>query len=393
MRTLARAARLVAHVALGAVSLVWLACTRRGSLLLLTHAPDLDDRGVDEQLGPLVDRLLERRTRFAEVTFVTLDGGLLRNLRAKRRPFVSLAVVLGAARLWSAVARRDLHRARLDAGRQLLRALRPAAVIATDESGSGQTLVRAARSLGVRTVGVQHGDFQPANRQYAFAAGERPTEPVDTLCVWSEWFRARLLAVSPIYTRANTRVTGRLRRDGARPAPEPADALRVLYLSEADPAVAAAVAPFLDALRSEPGIELRVRPHPAEPGGRWPAAEREEGGLARALARAHAVAGVGSSALLEALHHGVPGVLLAPAGVRDPAGYAASGAFELCDRAADVGRICRSAARTAPAAVDRAREAVWGGAPVDPVGAVLEAATGLPEAAVEDRRPRAARDG
>ena len=55
------------------------------------------------------------------------------------------------------------------------------------------------------------------------------------MCVWSDWFRGRLTAISPFYTAANTRVTGRLRypRDDAARPPEPSLAVRVDDVAEA----------------------------------------------------------------------------------------------------------------------------------------------------------------
>ncbi len=309
----ARALRLAGHVLASSVATLRFALTRRGAVLVFTHAHDLDHDGRDRQMGPLVDRLRAEGRPFFEVTFVALDGGATgwrRNARAKRRPFVSWAALLVAGRIVG----------RERAARAFLALLRPAALFLIDESGSGQPLVRAARSLSIPSVGIQHGDFQPDNAQYANPRAG--TVPVDVLAVWSPWFRERLLRCSSSYDASNTRVTGRLRDPAPEPVARDAGDVRVLLVSEAHDRFPVDVEPFLAALREARGIRLAIRPHPGEDAARWPVGEVARGTLSEELVRCDVAIGRASSALLEALWFGRPIVCVGA----DPARFVGDGA-------------------------------------------------------------------
>jgi hypothetical protein len=359
MRTLRRALRFLGHLALSAASLAWFVVGRRGATVVFTHAPDLDAEGRDPQMGPLVEGLRTRGRAFVEVTFVSLDGGLLANLRAKRRPFVSHALLAGAARLLAACGLPPGEAARR-VGSAFLALLGPDALFAIDESGSGQILVRGARARGIPAIGIQHGDFQPANPQYAREAlAGKDVLAVDRLCLWSAWFQARLLAISPIYDASNTLVTGRLRFTAqARPRAGPSARPVVLLVAEADPDFHRRVKPFLAALAAAADIELVVRPHPAEPAGRWAGYRSATDGLDAALAEAEVVVGIGSSALLEATWAGRPVILLPGAPDPDPAGYGREEIGIPCPRPADLPGLCRAAALRAGDPFLRQR--IWG---------------------------------
>jgi hypothetical protein len=199
MTTLLRALRLPAHVALSLAALAWFALARRRATLLFTHAGDVDENHRDRQMGPLVDALAARGQPFVEVILVSLSGGLVATLLRTRRLFVSHAAVLAAARLLALLPGRERDDARASIGHALLRVLRPRRVFLIDESGSGETLLRAARRARIPVFGVQHGDFQPTNAQYAprpERARDVPT--VDLLFVWSPWFRARLAGMGRV---------------------------------------------------------------------------------------------------------------------------------------------------------------------------------------------------
>ena len=84
-------------------------------------------------------------------------------MATKRRLFVSHAAILALARVLSLGKSND--RSRKTVARLLLRSLRPRAVYLIDESGSGQPLLCAARSLGIRVIGVQHGDVAHHHRE------------------------------------------------------------------------------------------------------------------------------------------------------------------------------------------------------------------------------------
>ena len=375
MRWLGRAGRLVGHVLASAVCAVWFVFTRRGATLVFTHAPDIDRDGRDRQMGPLVDRLITDGRPIVEVTFISLDGddarGWFGNLRAKRRPFISHAALLALGKCIGTGR----------AGRLFLRSLAPRAIYLIDESGSGQMLVRAARALGIRTIGVQHGDFQPENPQYAGTRGGA-VEPVDVLAVWSPWFRARLLRISSIYDESNTRVAGRARddaalsvRDDETASAAPENGLRALVLSEANDAFADEVAPFLDALRAEKAMTVAVRPHPGERAQRWSHAELTRGSLADELIRSDVAIGIASSALLEALYYNRPIICIEPERGSDRVGFVADGAAIASHDPKEFPEMIRELAKNMQRSFSGAKETVWGKAPRDPVAAILECET------------------
>jgi len=368
MQRLLRSLRLPAHLFLSAVALLEFALFRRGGVLVFTHHPDVDGAGRDVQMGPLVDELRRRDRPLIEVTLVSLTGGLLRNLLVKRRPFVSHAALLAVARMLACWPGIERDRARDVVGRGLLRLLRPVEVFLIDESGSGQMLVRAARSLRIPTVGIQHGDFQRGNSQYGPASD---AVPVDVLCLWSPWFRTRLLATSAIYGEHNTCVAGRMRYPQGEPARRPSERLvRVLLVSQADPGFRGAVEPFLRALRGDGGFRLAVRPHPGETPASWPAAELARAPLAQAIQEADVVVGVDSSALLEALWWHRPTVTLVALAPEPPAPLVACAA---CGEPEGLSDLCRTLARD-PRVVDERRALVWGGPQAPAVEGILAAA-------------------
>ncbi len=370
---LGRALRFAGHLALTTASFAWFCVARRRATLVFNHEPDLGTDGRDRQMGPLVDALRARKKAFLEITWVGLDGGLLWNLRAKRRPFLSYAVLIALARLLEQLGlARD--RARLLVGRALLAALVPHRLFLIDESGSGQLLVRAARSLGIHTLGLQHGDFQPTNPQYERSAVQaKGIVPVDTLCLWSPWFQRRLLSISPIYAGENTRITGRLRYpvQASSGRSDRDRRCQVLLVSEARGDFALQVQPFLDALSRSADFALRVQPHPAEPEKRWPDELLSRCDLDQALLAADVVLGVSSSALLEALVLRRPAVCLAR-GAFDPAGYAAEAVVEVCPDPAALESVCRTLAGKWSDALEDRRERVWGGVPPCASDAILD---------------------
>lgn len=347
------------HLACSTARTLWWGIRRRGAPLVFTHAADVDRDGFDRQMGAILDALAARGEPFTEITFVEL-GGWSRHRRRTGRRSISYAAIHAAARALTlrspSPARQRANRARV--ATWLLRALGPGRLVLIDESGSGQPLVRAARRLGIPTVGVQHGDFQPTNRDYAAVPGCAFTiEPVDRFCVWSEWFRDRLLRVSPIYTRANTVVTGRAR--GSMPCvnPRPADGeLRVLLIEEANVDFHRAAAPFVDAL-VDAGVIVQRQPHPADTTAQDRAGSLRDTGLRESLAWCDVAIGIASSALLEAIHAHRPIVLI---GDTDAAGYAADGLGPLVANPRRIHDACQRARHDAPRTIAALRERVWG---------------------------------
>lgn len=356
----------------GAIHLGWsvlawlvLSATRRGAALVFTHHRDLDRDGRDRQLGPLVDRLAADPRGVVEVCYVPVGTDLLRALSIKRRPMVSYAALVAVARAFAPRARGHAERvaARVRVATWLLRSLRPRVVYLIDESASGQPLLRAARSLGIRTVGVQHGDFRDGDPVY----DRRTTAlPADAMCVWSEWFRSRLLAISPIYAESNTRVTGRLRASEVDVVPPASSGRRcALVLADDGQRFAVAAAPFLDAL-SRDGFDVVVRPHPA---GGTPAAKP----LHEQLVGCDVAIGHASSALLEALRCERPVIVLALDGVADPRRLVADGLATSCSQPSELAAACRAACELGAEARSVLRRRVWG-EDGDALGAVLAAA-------------------
>ena len=125
------------------------------SVLVLTHAQDVDAEGRDQQMGPLVDALRARDTPLVRIVLVPLDAGAMRAARASAgEPFLSLAALYAFGRL--------VGRDRIAGFVLWLADVRTCFLI--DESASGQMWVRAARRRGARSVGIQHGDAGQGQR-------------------------------------------------------------------------------------------------------------------------------------------------------------------------------------------------------------------------------------
>lgn len=351
---------------------------QRGGYLVFTHFQDMDRRGRDHQMGPLIEEIERRRIPWVEIARVPFRRSALARARQAKgdRVFFSHGLLLAAARIlalpwWSEFR---LWGAREAVARRLLEWLGPTTIFVIDESGSGQPFVRAGSALGILVIGVQHGDFQEDNLQYCSAARQRAgllrsPAPVDRLCVWSEWFRSRLIAVSSIYDRENTVVTGRLRYDGGRtesPRSTPGDRgdgkrrVVVLLLGEAGPAWDQAVMPFCRALERSEEVELRVRPHPSQSFSERERKPRPHTGrdLAEDLLESDVAVGVGSSALLEAVFFGRPVVCFITSALGDSAGYVRDGVAEACTRPEEGVEMCVRLARQSGS--DALQRRVWG---------------------------------
>jgi hypothetical protein len=195
---------------------------------------------------------------------------------------------------------------------------------------------------------------------------------VDVLCVWSPWFAERLHRISPIYDARNTAVTGRVRYDPPRVEPVAASPLRVLVIGEAGPAFANEVRPYLDALEAARGIATTFRPHPAIMAGRE--VERVEDSLAEAILANAVVVGIRSSALLEALWHERPVIVLGSQSGDIASDFASAGLASRCADPADLARaVFEAASPEGRANARRARDRVWGGAPPDSADALIRA--------------------
>jgi len=325
------------HLLWSVMALLVVTISRRGGVLVFTHYHDVDADGRDQQMGALVDELVEGGASLVEVCRIPLGPALLDALRLKKRLVLSQAALLAPAWLLSLgdpVRAAGIRRATAVG---LLRLLRPKVLYLIDESGSGQPLLCAARHLGIRVVGIQHGDFA-ANPQYCDAPGF-DREPADAMCVWSSWYRDRLLRVSSIYTDDNVYVTGRLRYP-LQPERDPwvvDGAVRVLVLGERGEKFWDAMDPFVQELIGADGLFVEQRLHPADVDRRH---YRESPSLVEALLNSHVVLGSGSSALLEAVFWKRPIVVCATRELGDPAGLVEDGLAEACSDAADIVGLC-----------------------------------------------------
>ena len=373
MKLLSRLVWTPLHLAWSSVALLVLIATRRGGVMVFTHYHDIDD-DRDQQMGPLVDALLAHGGRVIELTLIPFGLALVRNLFVKKRLFVSQTAILAVAWLMGLRSEAQTKRSRVAVARWFLRALRPWILFVIDESGSGQPLLRAARRLGIPVVAIQHGDFA-GNPQYSPGRnGSFDTEPADLLCVWSSWFQDRLLAVSPIYTRDNTVVTGRLRYPEPEERHKTVDGLRVLILGEPDPVFRSELRPFLEAL-ARGGTVPFYRPHPAD-------TDSPRGGnrasLTEWILSSDVVLGSGSSGLLEALYWRRPVVVFCTPALDDPAGFVRGGLAIRCGDPEELTQICRRLEHQAGgAAVETARAMVWGETDADPIERILASAKGL----------------
>lgn len=364
MRALRRVLWTPVHVVVGLAAFTRDLLRARGGTLVFTHFQDRDATGRDQQMGPFLEALAARGDRLVQVELVPLSGSVLRARRPDGRLAIPHALLLLAARLL-ALGGRSRHRlraARRRVAAWALRALAVRIVYTIDESGSGQPFVQAGRSLGIPVVGVQHGDFRPGNPRYdAAAPGSEEVAPVDALCLWSPWFKRRLMAISRIYGEHNTRVTGRPGHERPVPAtPEPAGEGRVnvLVLEDAGEEGGAGLAPFVEALRGDGRFALRIRGHPgsARAGPRPPLQEE--------LQWCRVAVGRRSSALLMAIRAGRPVVVL------DPGADAELAREGLAEPAADPGALVAACLElSGSAGAGRARstwDRVWGDVPPGP---------------------------
>ncbi len=377
------------HLAWSLVSALICAVGRRRSVLVFTHARDISG-GRDAQMGPLVDALVERREKFTELCMIPFGASFLHCLWLKRRFFVSYTAVLALAWILSLGRRGDTWDQRRRAARWLLRLLRPRLVYLIDESGSGQPILRAAHDLGIPVLAIQHGDF--LNPHYAAARrGGSDVEAADLFCLWSSWFQERLLRVSPIYTLANTRITGRLRTVAPKASVVSGAVPRVLVLGEVGACFRHEVEAFLVALDAA-GMKASYRPHPAEAmpkSGVAAVTISKETTLAQALQHCDVVLGSSSSALLEALYHGVAVVVFCSPRLDDPAGFAREGLAMRCDVPGDLPELCLRLARKRHAScAASARAIVWGDAETNVIeeifGAAREVISGRPLATCDN---------
>ncbi len=379
MRSLLRGILLFGHMLQSLLTYVTLRrrnSTRTDCILCFTHFQDLDRDGRDRQMGPLTDEILERNLPLIEITQVPLWwGALSKNKARKKRPFLSHAAILGMAKLirGPGASREKQARSRERVAGWILRNLGIRKAYLIDESGSGQTYVRACLKLGIPVYGIQHGDFQPGNPQYDPSEwskqGRLPPAAVNCLFTWSPWFRSRLIRISPIYHESNTLVAGRLRNQEPESQSNPTcpEKIRILLISEPSKRFHEGASPYVARLEENPKIDLRIRRHPAEASG---TGDSPEPNLALDLAGVDIAVGNSSSALLEALELGLGVICLTSKDLGDPARYAEEGLAVRCDTP-DKLEVSIECALDESARRER-RERVWGTERREPARFILD---------------------
>lgn len=167
------------------------------------------------------------------------------------------------------------HLSRL-AATNWLRTIRPRVVAGSSENNSiGRTIIEAARSLDIPTLGLQHGNIDPHNADYRFSATLMPQAAPDVFGVWGEETRNWLIENSH-YHPARTIAVGRMVADQAGQADADANLIQfkqkqkrplLLFASQAQglfdeyrTLAASEVAAFC---RAE-GYCCVVKPHPRE---------------------------------------------------------------------------------------------------------------------------------
>ena len=82
------------HLLWSVMALLVVTISRRGGVLVFTHYHDVDADGRDQQMGPLVDELVEGGASLVEVCRIPLGPALLDALRLKKRLVLSQAALL-----------------------------------------------------------------------------------------------------------------------------------------------------------------------------------------------------------------------------------------------------------------------------------------------------------
>jgi hypothetical protein len=153
--------------------------------------------------------------------------------------------------------------------------IKPQYIIGTSENNSlGRAFFEAAKSLQIKTFGIQHGSIDPHNIDYRFRNMSSPNLP-DVFFAWGTETRDYLIRKSG-YAPENTFAVGRLAADDIG-TPTPDATLRsfkanrgkplLLFASQAQgmfDEYRAAVAPILAQFCQENGLCCIVKPHPRE---------------------------------------------------------------------------------------------------------------------------------
>ena len=175
----------------------------------------------------------------------------------------------------------------------VLSVLKPRSLLCLDDSRHAYPLVAAAKHLGIKTIGLQHGlnlnEYFPGHTCIGFSA--KRSHAYDDYLFWSDYFRNRFLPLSEIYSESNTHVSGALRSLPAQSSVNRArETVRVLAIEESE-LPSREFTPYQDALNVDPRIKLSIRQR----------SDNEYQSLSDALSDADVVIGAYSSVLYEAI--------------------------------------------------------------------------------------------
>jgi hypothetical protein len=281
------------------------------------------------------------------------------------RPFVR-------AQAETALRAADVSRFRIRRYRRILARLRPKAILAIDDTRHYQAAIAAARSLGIPFHAFQHGHFTKYHAGWLSAGvGEGRDARPDVLYVWNPYWKKELLRLGTNFREDEIRVGGDPKGDVAPPEAKPyappsaGETIELLVPFETD-APHAEIARVLRALIATGRIKIWLKTRPdwdtAEQlrkyglDGTEPSRAEAVADAAPVLGRIHAVAGVFTSYLYDAIamrkpvfvlktsHDGGEGMVLN--GLADAFDAEASGAAE---------RLAAACREAAPKLETRAR--------------------------------------
>ncbi len=170
----------------------------------------------------------------------------------------------------------------IEVSEDLLKWGRPKAVVIHNETGFyGRAMIMACRKLGVRSIGLQHGNIGESQVEYVHAGSSDALPPPipDVTAIWSRW-DMDLLARDGFYTMDNLFITGvpRFDRLAFPEAHFNKERLRGKFnILPADRLIAVITQPFfshdegkawltavIGGIKGLKGARVIVKPHPAE---------------------------------------------------------------------------------------------------------------------------------